>query len=84
LPRQVLGLILRESAGMVTLGAALGIVAAYGAGRFVSSLLFGLSPGDPLTYGSVALLLGGLALLASVLPARRAARVNPLEALRAD
>jgi len=84
LPVQVLGLVLRESAALVTRGAALGIVSAYGASRFVESMLFGLSPGDPLTYGAVALLLGALALLASLLPARRASRVNPLEALRAD
>ena len=84
LPVQVLGLVLREAAALVTRGAALGIVSAYGASRFVESMLFGLSPGDPLTYGAVALLLGALALLASLLPARRASRVNPLEALRAD
>jgi predicted permease len=84
LPVQVLGLVLRESAALVTLGAALGIVAAFGASRFVESMLFGLSPGDPVTYGSVALVLVALALLASLLPARRATRVNPLEALRAE
>ena len=82
LPRQVLGLVLRESAALVTAGAGLGIAAALGASRFLESLLFGLSPSDPLTHGAIALLLVALGLLASALPARRASRVNPLDALR--
>jgi ABC-type antimicrobial peptide transport system permease subunit len=84
LPRQVFGLVLRESAVLVTAGAGLGIAAALGASRFLESLLFGLSPSDPLTYGAIALLLVALGLPASALPARRASRVNPLDALRAD
>jgi len=52
--------------------------------RFMSTLLFGVTPTDPLTYAGVALLLLSAALLASYLPARRATRVDPIIALRAE
>jgi predicted permease len=82
LPGDVLRMILRESFVLVGLGIVAGCLAAYGGSRFIQSLLFGLSPADPLTYGAVALILIGVALLASLLPARRAARVEPMVALR--
>jgi ABC-type lipoprotein release transport system permease subunit len=50
----------------------------------MTALLYGVSPTDPLTYGLVAAVLLGIALLASYLPARRAASVDPMEALRAE
>jgi len=50
----------------------------------MKSLLFGVSPTDPLTYAAIPLLLAGCAVLASYLPARRAAAVDPVEALRAE
>jgi predicted permease len=84
LPAQVLRMILRESLGLVGLGVALGLPAAYGSSRFIESMLFGLSPADSLTYGSVALILIVVALLASLLPARRAAQVDPMTALRSE
>ncbi|MBS1788099.1 MAG: ABC transporter permease [Acidobacteria bacterium] len=84
LPSQVLRMILRESLLLVGVGVALGLLAAYVSSRFIQSMLFGLSPTDPLTYGSVALLLILVALLASWLPARRAARVEPMTALRSE
>ncbi len=84
LPAQVLRMILRESLGLVAFGLVLGFAGAYGAGRLVQSMLFDLSPADPLTYGSVALILIAVALLASLLPARRAARVDPMSALRQE
>jgi putative ABC transport system permease protein len=83
-PAQVLRLVLRESLALVLLGTVLGTMAAHGASRFVESMLFGLTPGDPLTYCSVAVGLVTVALLASLIPARRAARVDPLVALRAE
>jgi predicted permease len=84
LPGQVLRMILRESLALVSIGVALGLLAAYGSGRFIESMLFGLSPADSLTYGSVALILIVVALLASLLPARRAAQVDPMAALRSE
>jgi predicted permease len=83
-PGQVLRLVLRESLVLVILGTAVGAMAGHGAGRFVESMLFGLTPGDPLTYGVVAAGLVVVALLASLIPARRAVRVDPLVALRAE
>jgi ABC-type antimicrobial peptide transport system permease subunit len=84
LPGQVLRMILRESLALVGFGVVLGLLAAYGGTRFIQSMLFGISPADPLTYGAVALLLIVVALLASLLPARRAAQVEPMAALRSE
>jgi predicted permease len=84
LPAQVLRMILRESFVLVGIGIVVGFLAAYGSGRFIQSMLFDLSPADPLTYGSVALILIVVALLAALLPARRAARVEPMVALRSE
>lgn len=65
-------------------GIAIGLAAAAGLMRLMKSLLFGVSPLDPFTYVSVLIVLAASAVLASYLPARRAAAVNPVEALRAD
>ena len=83
-PQQVLGMILRESLTLVGFGVAVGCVAAWTASRLVASMLFGLSATDPATYGTVALLLITVALIAAMLPARRAAKTNPMIALRAQ
>jgi predicted permease len=80
---QVLRMILRESLALICLGLALGIAAAVAASRLVSSMLFGLSVTDPLTYCVAALVLAAVALLASFLPAHRASRVDPMVAFRA-
>ncbi len=84
LPLQVLAMILRESLALVCAGVLLGVLAAMGAGRLIASMLFGLSPTDPSTFATVALILFAIALVASLLPAWRASRVDPMTALRPD
>ncbi|HEX4771318.1 MAG TPA: ABC transporter permease [Bryobacteraceae bacterium] len=82
--RQVLRMILRETGVLAIAGVAVGAAASLGCAKLLRSMLFGLTPNDPLTLGlSVAILLGA-ALLAGFLPARRAARIDPLEAVRHD
>lgn len=75
-------LILRDGMMLTVIGLALGLTAALGLTRLMSTLLFGVSPADPVTYAAVSLTLGTIALAASYLPARRAASVHPTEALR--
>jgi putative ABC transport system permease protein len=65
-------------------GIALGIAASIGVTRIMSALLFGVSPTDPMTYAAVSGTLASIALIATYLPARRAARVDPVVALRAE
>jgi putative ABC transport system permease protein len=81
-PHDVLSLVVREGMLLAGLGIVLGIGGAFAATRLLASLLFGVTPTDPVTLASVAALLGAVALLACWLPARRAARVDPVEALR--
>jgi predicted permease len=78
----VLRLVLGEGARMAALGVLIGIAASMAITRLMSSLLFGISATDPLTFASVAILLSLVALLASYIPARRAMRVDPIVALR--
>ena len=68
----------------MTLAVGIGLVGAFGLTRLMESLLFGVSPMDPVTFGSVALALLLVALLASYLPARRASRVDLVVALKAE
>jgi putative ABC transport system permease protein len=85
LPADVLGLVLRHGLVLAGIGTVLGLVGALGLTRITKSLLVGVtdvSPADPLTLLTVPLLLGGVTLLACFLPARRASRVDPMEALR--
>jgi ABC-type antimicrobial peptide transport system permease subunit len=65
-------------------GAAAGLVGALALTRWMASILYGVRPGDPLTYVAMTLALLGVALAASYLPARRASRVDPMRALRSD
>jgi len=65
-------------------GAALGLVGALIVSHLMAGLLYGVRPTDPVTFGGVAILLIGIALLASYLPARRAMRVDPMVALRCE
>ncbi len=75
-------LVLSQGILLAGVGVVLGLVAAVVFTRLLSALLFGVSPLDPVTYGGVAVLLPAIALVASYLPARRAASVDPMEALR--
>jgi len=77
-------MVLRQGLLLAGIGVALGLAAAYGLTRLMEGLLFGVSALDPLTYATVAVCLMAVALLASYLPARRAAAVDPMEALRAE
>jgi predicted permease len=78
----VLRMVLQDGARMTLAGAAIGTVAALGLTRLMASMLFGVKPTDPITFGLVAVVLCGIALLAGYLPARRAAKLDPMVALR--
>jgi ABC-type antimicrobial peptide transport system permease subunit len=80
----VLRLVLVQGVRLVAIGAAIGLPLALGAARLLRALLFGLSSADPVTMAGVTLLLATVALLASLIPARRAASVDPVVALRAE
>jgi predicted permease len=79
---QVLGLVMRQGMLLVGIGAVIGLVGAYAAARGLSALFFGVSALDPLVYGGVTLLLVGVAVLANLLPARRASKTEPMQSLR--
>jgi ABC-type antimicrobial peptide transport system permease subunit len=78
----VLAMILREAWLLAVFGIAVGIAAALAVTRLLKSELFGIQPNDPLTYCAAALVLLLIALFAGALPARRAAAIDPCEALR--
>ncbi len=80
----VLGLMIRRGLTLVGVGLGLGLVASLGLGRGLGSLLYGVSPSDPATLAAVSALLAGVALAACYLPARRAAKVNPVETLKSE
>jgi ABC-type antimicrobial peptide transport system permease subunit len=83
-PGSVEWMMIRESLTLVAAGVAIGVPAAIAIIRLVSSMLFGLAPGDPLTIAAVVAALTTATLLAAYLPARRAAGVDPTRALREE
>jgi predicted lysophospholipase L1 biosynthesis ABC-type transport system permease subunit len=83
-PRAVAAMILRQGGGVTLIGIAAGLIAALGGSRWIQSLLYQVSPRDPLVFAATTIFLLSVALLACWLPARRAARLSPLEALRWD
>jgi predicted permease len=80
--RRVRGMVLREAGGLAIIGVVSGLAVALGLGRLVRSLLYGLQPADPLSLSIAGCLLLGVALVAGWVPAMRASRVEPMEALR--
>lgn len=81
---QVLGWILRHGVGLTVLGLGLGVLGAVASSRWLESLLFGVSPTEPVVLAGVTVLLAAVALSAAWLPARRAARIDPAEVLRSE
>ena len=82
--REVVKLIIRQGMTLVAIGGGIGLTAAGGVSHLIRNLLYGVSALDPITFIGVSVLLAGIALLACYLPARRAARVDPVVALRSD
>jgi putative ABC transport system permease protein len=80
--RDILALVVRQGMRLVIAGAAIGVVGAWAVTRLMQSLLYGVAPGDPLTFIVVTALLSAAALLACYIPALRAARIDPMAALR--
>ena len=80
---QVLGMVLRQGMILVGGGAVLGLAGAYAAARGLSAMFFGVRAMDPLVYSVVTFLLLGVAVVANLLPALRAARTHPMQSLRA-
>ena len=78
---QVSLMVLKQGMAIALVGVGVGLVGAFGLTRLMSTMLFGVAPTDPLTFGAVALLLSLVAVAACFFPARRAARVQPVEAL---
>jgi putative ABC transport system permease protein len=83
-PTRMGGMLVREAMTLVLGGAVIGTVAALGAGRLIAQLLYGVAPHDPRTFVAVALVLVAAALVAIIIPARRAAHIDPIVALRTE
>ena len=81
-PRAILKLIVGRGLVLVSVGAAIGVLASFGLTRFMENMLFGVTPTDPLTFAAIVALLGLVALLACLIPAQRAMRVDPIVVLR--
>jgi predicted permease len=84
LRRQVLGMAVRQSLGPAMLGAVIGLVVAAGVAQLLTGLLYGIAAIDPVSFAGAAIALALVALVASLIPAKRATSVNPVDALRAE
>ena len=82
--RDVVRLVLAQGGKLIGVGLLVGLVATLAAARAMGSILYNTSTQDPVTLGAITLLLGGVALVACLLPANRATKVNPIDALRAE
>ena len=82
--RDILGLVVRQGMALALSGVAIGLMGAFLLTRLIRSLLFGVQAADPLTFVGISVLLGLIALLASYIPAQRAARIDPMVSLRCD
>jgi ABC-type antimicrobial peptide transport system permease subunit len=82
--RQVLRLVLQQGVAIALVGIVVGIGGALALSRLTESMLYGVSPSDPLTFGTVAAVITAVAVVACLVPMRRATRVDPLAAIRAD
>ena len=80
--RDVLGMVLRHGVGLASIGIGLGLVAAFGLSRFLGSMLYGISPTDPVTLAGISIFMLLVVLAACYIPARRATRIDPMTALR--
>jgi putative ABC transport system permease protein len=80
----VLSAVIRQGMTLILVGCGLGVILAIALTRIVSSLLYGVTPTDPLTFAATVLLLGAVAFVSCWLPARRAARIDPMAALRCE
>ena len=80
--RDVLSMVVGESARLATIGIVIGVALSLAATQLMSSLLFGVTAADPLTFISISAMLAAVVVLASYIPARRAMRVDPIVALR--
>jgi putative ABC transport system permease protein len=81
-PGTILKLIIGRGFVLVSMGVAIGVLASFGLTRFIENMLFGVTPTDPLTFAAIVILLGFVALLACLIPAARAMRVDPIVVLR--
>ena len=82
--RDVVVMIVKQGGMLIVLGLAIGLAGAYAATRLIASLLFGVKAKDPITFAAVAVLLAIVALLACYIPALRATKVDPMDALRCE
>ena len=83
-PRRILVMVVRQGLVVAAIGVSIGLVGAFGLTRLMRRLLFGTEATDPLTFAAIALLLAGIALVASFVPALRAARIDPMVSLRSE
>jgi ABC-type antimicrobial peptide transport system permease subunit len=83
-PRDVVRLVVGQGMQLAVIGLGVGLLAAMAATKLMTDMLFGITPRDPVTFGTIAVLLAGVAMIASWIPARRAVQTDPTTALRTE